>query len=38
MQNEPVEGSPEEKKCQEKPEKVEWREEAFLMGMEPIKT
>ena len=29
-QNEPAEGSPEEKKCQEKPEKIEWGEEACL--------
>jgi hypothetical protein len=37
-QNEPVEGSPEEKKCQKKPEKIEWGEEASLMGVAHNKT
>jgi hypothetical protein len=36
-QNEPVEGRPEEEKCQEKPEKVEWGEEAWLMGVGSVK-
>lgn len=37
-QNEPVKGSAEEKKRQEKPEKIAWGEEARLVGLEPIKT
>jgi hypothetical protein len=32
MQNEPVKGGPKEKRCQEKPEKIERGEEASLMG------
>jgi hypothetical protein len=31
-QNEPVEGRPEEKKRQEEPEKIEWGEDARLIG------
>jgi hypothetical protein len=37
-QNEPVKGSHEEKKCQKKPEKIERREEASLMGVARNKT